>query len=629
MYWLTKRKTPLPPSSASDANSETFASLTELGRSLLSSGVAALAAFSLCLISGALKAMAGEIVAVWIADGYLLGHAMAVPRARKPFVLAGGALGLLAANFWVGESTYVSMSFTLAGMVEVCAAMLLAPRATSAKELTKPRAFTRFIVTACCLAPILSGIVAAALLEGIFTNHPFSSFSNWAISDALGFVIFTPVTLAVLSGEWKNVLETRSRLKSLSLLVVLGVVTVAVFAESKYPASYWVLPPLALLAFQANLATVLVGTLLFIVIAVVMTVHGDGPFWAYMFPTMQDRILALQVFTLAALMIVLPISILQAGRARLLAMLADGERRYRLLAENSDDVIVQLATNGAIQYVSPRVVSTLGYAPASLLGAFLPSLAHPDDRLRLETAISDVNATHVEQTVEYRIRRHDDSYVWVRSFISAMVAGTTEGGWACSLTIRDIHKQVVDDINRTAQEEELKRLAYVDGLTGLKNRRYFDAHMSKLSSSAAGHRGAYSIALLLIDVDHFKAYNDKYGHPAGDECLKHVAACIASAVRESDVVARYGGEEFAVVLADASLSETLEVAERIRHEVEALAIPHAVSSTGFVTLSIGVSHADRHADDDARRLLETADMALYRAKETGRNQIRMISSRVD
>jgi diguanylate cyclase (GGDEF)-like protein/PAS domain S-box-containing protein len=466
------------------------------------------------------------------------------------------------------------------------------------------------------------------LLEGIFTNHPFSSFSNWAISDALGIVIFAPVTLAVFSGEWRNILETGNRLKSLSLLAALGVITVAVFAESKYPASYWVLPPLALLAFHANLAAVLMGTLMFIVIAVVMTVHGDGPFWLYMFPTMQDRILALQVFTLAALIVVLPISILQAQRAQLLAMLADSERRYRHLAENSDDVIVQLAANGVIQYVSPRVALTLGTAPASLLGTFLPSLAHPDDRLRLESAISRVRATQVEQTVEYRIRRLDDSYRWVRSFISAMVTGAAESDWTCSLSIRDIDKQVVDEINRTAQEEELRRLAYVDGLTGLKNRRYFDAHLSEVLASAASHRGTYPVALLLIDVDHFKAYNDKYGHPAGDECLKQVGACIASAVRESDVVARYGGEEFAVVLGDAGLSEGLEVGERIRHEVEALAIPHAASSTGFLTLSIGVTHADRHADD-ARRLLETADMALYQAKEAGRNQIRMISSRVD
>jgi integral membrane sensor domain MASE1 len=146
------------------------------------------------------------------------------------------------------------------------------------------------------LSSPVSGLVAVLLLEGIFTSHPFSSFSNWVISDALGFVIFTPVTLVIVSGEWRSLLERGNRIKSISLLALVGSVTVLIFAQTSYPLLYWMLPPLALLAFQAELSTVLLGTLLFIGISVPLTVHGTGPLWQFAFHSMQERVLALQLF---------------------------------------------------------------------------------------------------------------------------------------------------------------------------------------------------------------------------------------------------------------------------------------------------------------------------------------------
>jgi integral membrane sensor domain MASE1 len=267
--WLKDEERGLPPSRSPSISGETFAFSAEITRRLMVTFSVAVAAFLLVEASGTLKAMAGEIVAVWIADGYLLGHTMAAPRQRKPFILIGGTIGLLAADLLRGEGLYASLSFTLAGMVEVCVAALLVPNVKSAKELVVPKAFLRFIFVAGLLAPVLSGLVAVLLLEGFFTNHPFSSFSNWVISDALGFVIFTPVSLVILSGEWKSLLERGHRLKSLVLLAAVGSVTALIFSQSSsYLSLYWVLPPLAFLAFQAELSTVLLGTLLFIGIAV-------------------------------------------------------------------------------------------------------------------------------------------------------------------------------------------------------------------------------------------------------------------------------------------------------------------------------------------------------------------------
>jgi diguanylate cyclase (GGDEF)-like protein/PAS domain S-box-containing protein len=619
--WLKDGKIRVPSSRSPSISGVTFAFSAEITRRLMVMFSVAIMAFLLVEAGGTLKAMAGEIVAVWIADGYLLGHTMAAPRQRKPFILVGGTIGLLAADLLRGEGLYASLSFTLAGMLEVCVAALLVPNVKSAKELVVPKAFLRFIFVAGLLAPVLSGLVAVLLLEGFFTNHPFSSFSNWVISDALGFVIFTPVSLVILSGEWKSLLEPGHRLKSLLLLAAVGSITALTFAQSSYPFLYWVLPPLAFLAFQAELSTVLLGTLLFIGIAVPLTVRGTGPLWLFAFHTMQERILALQLVAVAALSIVLPITVLQAQRNQLVALLTEGHRRFRQLAEHSDEVIVQLAPDGEFQYVSPRVTPALGYEPQELVGTGILDMVHEEDRHRVRLAMTGASSGDAQESVQYRLQHKDRSFIWVRSFIAAMPVGPSDDYAAIAFTVRDINSYVLSEQRRIAEEERLKQLAYIDSLTGLKNRRYFDAKFTDYLQVAPGIASVRQVAVLFVDVDYFKKYNDMYGHQAGDECLSAVARRIDATIREADVLARYGGEEFVVLLDGCPDSVAVATAERIRANVEALAMAHEASPLGVVTLSIGVAHSTVHETSDARQLLDAADAALYEAKHLGRNRV--------
>jgi diguanylate cyclase (GGDEF)-like protein len=167
---------------------------------------------------------------------------------------------------------------------------------------------------------------------------------------------------------------------------------------------------------------------------------------------------------------------------------------------------------------------------------------------------------------------------------------------------------------------DLEALIVVDPLTGVSNRRAFDAALEKGWSRAI--RTKKPLAVALLDVDHFKAYNDTYGHPAGDACLKRIAeACKASVVRTGDCFARYGGEEFAVVIADADEHAAATVAERLRAAVEALRIPHSGTEPGIVTVSVGVVSMRARRKSPPRELVERADRALYRAKGTGRNRV--------
>ena len=159
-----------------------------------------------------------------------------------------------------------------------------------------------------------------------------------------------------------------------------------------------------------------------------------------------------------------------------------------------------------------------------------------------------------------------------------------------------------------------------DGLTGIANRRCFDTSLDR-AWTAARASGAI-VGLLMIDIDHFKAYNDGYGHIAGDQCLREVATAIADAVRDPDaLLARYGGEEFAVLLPATAEATARALAQRLRDAVAARGLPHVHVASGRVSLSIGLATMPARADTTPTRLVERADAALYAAKRGGRDRI--------
>jgi diguanylate cyclase (GGDEF)-like protein len=178
--------------------------------------------------------------------------------------------------------------------------------------------------------------------------------------------------------------------------------------------------------------------------------------------------------------------------------------------------------------------------------------------------------------------------------------------------------------NRTSFLERrlLIETANRDGLTGIYNRRMFDEHLGRIWPQAI--RDGAPLGLLLIDVDNFKAYNDYYGHQAGDERLKSVGWCLSRVARRPfDIAARYGGEEFAIVLYDARRDHVEEAAKRVQADIEALAIPHLASSSParHLTVSIGAACIAPAGERSPAGFIQLADEALYAAKERGRNCI--------
>ncbi len=175
--------------------------------------------------------------------------------------------------------------------------------------------------------------------------------------------------------------------------------------------------------------------------------------------------------------------------------------------------------------------------------------------------------------------------------------------------------------------KELHRLADLDGLTGIANHRHFEEFYQREWRRC--QRDASPMSVIMADVDFFKSFNDTYGHQAGDDCLRAVASALSNGIhRPSDLVARYGGEEFVLVLGDTPEAGALHVAEQLRHGVEAMRIPHSGGVTGFVTISAGVVSDVPHVGDESAELIGRADAALFEAKRSGRNCVKVSSGQV-
>lgn len=185
---------------------------------------------------------------------------------------------------------------------------------------------------------------------------------------------------------------------------------------------------------------------------------------------------------------------------------------------------------------------------------------------------------------------------------------------------------LVDERTRALEDanDKLEALSYADGLTGIANRRNFDRTL--VQEWNRGQRAGTPLALVMLDVDHFKHFNDHYGHLAGDGCLRALArAMLRAARRAGDLLARYGGEEFVVLLPDTNAQDALEAARHIQKEVWSLALPHADTPPGIVTVSLGVASLVPSTQHIPEELVRQADSALYRAKQSGRNCLHSVT----
>lgn len=270
-----------------------------------------------------------------------------------------------------------------------------------------------------------------------------------------------------------------------------------------------------------------------------------------------------------------------------------------------------------------------GIAPNTFSGRMevWRSCVHEDDLARMTHEVENAILARGNLDSEFRIIRPDGEVRHIKVF--ARVICTGDGTPARMIGVNyditeDIENaQTLEKLNAQLREQSelLRAQAFLDGLTGVANRRRFDESFD--AEWRRCRRDGSPLALLMIDIDHFKLFNDRYGHQAGDACLKSVAATLKEQLgRSHDLVARYGGEEFVCLLPECDLAGARAKAEEFRIAIESLGIPHEDSPTArMVTISVGVAAALPENEGGAGQLLANADAALYAAKSGGRNRV--------
>jgi diguanylate cyclase (GGDEF)-like protein/PAS domain S-box-containing protein len=286
---------------------------------------------------------------------------------------------------------------------------------------------------------------------------------------------------------------------------------------------------------------------------------------------------------------------------------------FQLVTEHSFDIICRVGLDNTMHYVSPACLRILGWTQEEMTGVGPGNFVLAEDVPLIEAASRRLLDPEVENSpATVRMRRKDGSLVWMEMNARAIRDPATGEASEVVVVMRDITEY-------KAMEEKLVDQALSDSLTGLANRRAFDQAL--LREWELTLRDGSDISLLLLDIDHFKRFNDSYGHQAGDDCLCAIAAAVKEGVRSTDIAARYGGEEIAVILRPMSAADALVVAEKLRARIEALRLP---LEEGWVTASIGVATALARVGGSVRMpesLLLAADKALYQAKREGRNRV--------
>ena len=303
-------------------------------------------------------------------------------------------------------------------------------------------------------------------------------------------------------------------------------------------------------------------------------------------------------------------------RQALAEMLRESEARYRALFEQSIDAVFLMRSNGSILSANAQACRLLGYTESEL-----HALRHDGESLTEKgdprvAALLDEHRRGGGARGEINLRRKDGS--WVPVEVSSIGFRDRSGELCVSLVVRDI-------TDRKRAEEHIEYLAYYDELTGIPNRAHFQRAFEK--AIAIHQRQGLKSALMVVDLDRFKNINDIIGHEAGDQLLKQVAARLRSCLRDEDVLARLGGDEFVILMQDASSTDAISaVANKL---LAATARPLVIDEQEFlITASIGISTSPLDGID-LQTLLRNSDVAMYRAKESGKNAFQYFSPEMD
>ena len=569
-------------------------------------------------VSLTLARLPGEIAAVWVTNGVIAGWLLSRRTPLWAGYLLAGYVTELSVRLLTGDDVLVGMALSAINVLEILIIAILVRRVVP--DIANPGRWFglgAIATTSTLFACAVAGLLASAVVSGSSGSGFLTRFLTWYSAHVVGMVIVGTLTLVVHRKGIRLTDAPGQRWDFLRNMLLLGVVCVGVFAQSTYPLLFLVYPPLLFGVYRHRFAGVVLGISLLGIIGIVATAMGHGPLTLVGDGRGIERTILLQLFLAAACVMSFPVALGMAERARMIARVRESEMRYRMLADYSQEFVVRMKANGHRIYVSPSAADVLGWEPAALLG---PSagLVHPDDRAIQQQTIAAVIAAGHPTTAIYRMRHKDGRYVWME-FMARPIPSEHEQGTDIIFSGRDITQRVAAEQALQASRGELEMQARVDSLTGLANRRQFDERLALALTRS--RRQGLAVALMYMDIDHFKQVNDTFGHAAGDGVLRIFGERLVTCVRAGDLVARLGGDEFIVLVEDLSSSAAAEVIA-----LKLLAVmgePMPVEGQMLaVTTSIGIAYSSHPAV--AATLTATADAALYAAKRSGRNTFHLV-----
>jgi len=562
----------------------------------------------------------GGITILWPSNGFLAAALLCVRRKHWPAYVAVGFVVDLIINMSLATPSWVAAYLAVCNMVEaLLAAALLYSAIAPNPDLTQRKQLIHFLFYGVIVAPAVASLLSTLEFgrQGKHIMSHIHTFQWWFTADALGMAVMIPLYLSFarekpfLGRSWWEILSTCASLVA---------VAVPVFWQTRAPLLFILVLCLLMIGVRLGLAGSALGLLMVSIIGGFFTTAGRGPMALMVGTSLTARDLMLQIFIAFSMLMLYILEVLRAESKRLQEGLRASEARFRLLAVSSRDAILMVGLDSKLMYASPAVTEMLGWEAHEVIGLSYQQAFHADDISVAETFFQDARKGGHPGMFQFRCMKKDGSYLWLEASLSLYREPSTHAETGFVVVMRDISL-------RKAAEEELQRafrlveiLASVDGLTGIANRRRFDETLQLEWRRAQRDRTPCS--LLLMDLDHFKNFNDIYGHIHGDRCLRQVAETAAQVLqRPADLVARYGGEEFAVILPDTSRDGAVEIGEKIRFAIEELRVPHGGNPHGIVTVSIGCATVVPENDSDLSELLKTADSALYVAKSLGRNRV--------
>ena len=441
-----------------------------------------------------------RIATIWLANGALLGLLLTLPRPQWPSLVLTGYVANVAANVVSGDSPSAALSLAICNSLEVLvSASLLARRPGGQRILDNSRSIIAFALVALVLAPLLSALLAAAILSSGDALAAARVVSRWYPADALGTAIITPLLVALRTQPPTSAPLLRP--VNLVALGLLAVVTAAVFAQSRYPLLFLAFPPLTLLTFRAGYRGAAIGSTLIAAIAIGAMLLDSGPLMLVQEVDLAEKILLLQAYLAVAIASSLPLAALMEREERLKQTLSRSEQTLRSVADNLPALVVYIDADERYRFVN-SFFSQLASTPIDqLLGRSIREVwgeeIYAQRRNHVRSALAGTAITFEgASTVGGKVYHHQSNYIPDRA-----EDGDVRGFYGMTFDITEL-KQV---------QHQLDRLARFDALTGLANRREFDARLR--AALVRAQQGGTPIALLFIDVDHFKSINDTHGHP--------------------------------------------------------------------------------------------------------------------